>query len=388
MKVHGSHCRFEYIFTVWVRWLRVCALPEPHIAAVLGVGPAELAEYVAPRHARQPSGPPRGLRGRPGSIHAHTATRVRRLADLGYQPDRIAKIVAVPIAAIRSFLARTRPVRGTALVKPRTKAEHTQLIRRQRRRERRLARRPPRPPKPERPVVDPAEAWRYTDNGEPPRSVELPTIAAAEPAELAPIVAKPPAAEPLPTNTWVGPTSIQGGGHTKLGETQIQEASDLLRSGLSYPVVARQFDVSVNTLRRSVGDIGPRRKQATYPTEAQRFSHGVVRWDMGLEPPGRSVLVECDCGRARRIQARDIVRQISTFTGMCDQCQRALWLSGMVPGKGIGEAHYNAKLTESDVLEIRRLHDEGRSMCGLARQFDVSAGNIRAIVRRETWAHL
>ena len=48
----------------------------------------------------------------------------------------------------------------------------------------------------------------------------------------------------------------------------------------------------------------------------------------------------------------------------------------------------NAKLREGDVLEIRRLKDEGVPMDHLAASFSVSRANIEAIVYLRSWRHL
>lgn len=59
---------------------------------------------------------------------------------------------------------------------------------------------------------------------------------------------------------------------------------------------------------------------------------------------------------------------------------RAGWLSG--------EASPSAKLTESDVIEIRRLAAEGVSQFILADQFGVQQPQISRIVRRKSWRYL
>ena len=46
MNTRGTHRRFAQCFTAWVRWLRICAVPDEHIALVLDVTAAELAEYI------------------------------------------------------------------------------------------------------------------------------------------------------------------------------------------------------------------------------------------------------------------------------------------------------------------------------------------------------
>jgi hypothetical protein len=57
----------------------------------------------------------------------------------------------------------------------------------------------------------------------------------------------------------------------------------------------------------------------------------------------------------------------------------------------IGEENPMAKLTEFDVLEIRRLYQKGVKGYGqeaLGSQFGIHRINIRKIVRRETWKHI
>lgn len=58
-------------------------------------------------------------------------------------------------------------------------------------------------------------------------------------------------------------------------------------------------------------------------------------------------------------------------------------------GGARGEASGSAKLTESQVLEIRRLYAMGNtSQAKLAKQFSMSVTPISLIVRRATWKHI
>jgi hypothetical protein len=45
-------------------------------------------------------------------------------------------------------------------------------------------------------------------------------------------------------------------------------------------------------------------------------------------------------------------------------------------------------LTEADVIEIRRLYDEGIGQTELARRFGSTQPNISFIVKRKTWTHI
>lgn len=59
-----------------------------------------------------------------------------------------------------------------------------------------------------------------------------------------------------------------------------------------------------------------------------------------------------------------------------------------VLGKRRGESHGNAKITEDDVREIRRLAASGTSQYAIARQFGMTRPNIGYIVRRTAWSHV
>lgn len=53
-----------------------------------------------------------------------------------------------------------------------------------------------------------------------------------------------------------------------------------------------------------------------------------------------------------------------------------------------GEEHLNAKLSASDVIQIRQLSEEGMEQKEIARLFGLSRRNVNGIVRRETWTHI
>lgn len=55
---------------------------------------------------------------------------------------------------------------------------------------------------------------------------------------------------------------------------------------------------------------------------------------------------------------------------------------------GRGETHQTAKLTEANVLEIRRLSKVGITQAAVAKQFSICVANVGLIVRRQRWAHL
>ena len=53
-----------------------------------------------------------------------------------------------------------------------------------------------------------------------------------------------------------------------------------------------------------------------------------------------------------------------------------------------GEQHGNAKLTENDVREIRRLRANGTPRQTVAQMFGISQSNVKQITARTAWAHV
>lgn len=52
-----------------------------------------------------------------------------------------------------------------------------------------------------------------------------------------------------------------------------------------------------------------------------------------------------------------------------------------------GKRHGKSKLTEDDVVEMRRLRDQGWTLERLGEKFGVTKTNVSFIVRRITWTH-
>ena len=53
-----------------------------------------------------------------------------------------------------------------------------------------------------------------------------------------------------------------------------------------------------------------------------------------------------------------------------------------------GRRNWNAKLTDSCVIEIRKLRASGVRLSVLAKQFEVSDSTIEAVVNRRNWKHV
>lgn len=56
--------------------------------------------------------------------------------------------------------------------------------------------------------------------------------------------------------------------------------------------------------------------------------------------------------------------------------------------KSRGVTHPQAKLTEDNVRQVRKLSKEGKSQRAIAKTFDVSRGTIEPIIKGETWKHV
>lgn len=53
-----------------------------------------------------------------------------------------------------------------------------------------------------------------------------------------------------------------------------------------------------------------------------------------------------------------------------------------------GENGINSKLTELDVIEIRKMRTKGLKQSEIAKQFDVARTTIRDVLSKKNWAHI
>lgn len=54
----------------------------------------------------------------------------------------------------------------------------------------------------------------------------------------------------------------------------------------------------------------------------------------------------------------------------------------------IGSKNGRTKLTEDDVLKIRKMHDEGVAKYLIAKSFNIGWSTVDHIIKRETWKHI
>ncbi len=53
-----------------------------------------------------------------------------------------------------------------------------------------------------------------------------------------------------------------------------------------------------------------------------------------------------------------------------------------------GSVHHNAKLTENDVIEIRKLYHSGEKPAKIAKIYRLNISTICSVIKRETWKHI
>lgn len=93
--------------------------------------------------------------------------------------------------------------------------------------------------------------------------------------------------------------------------------------------------------------------------------------------PGMQALHSCD--------VRECVNADHLFEGTCLDNVR----DKINKRRGIfGDRHPMAKLSESDVIAIRKKHSEGASHSALAASYGVTRSSVGKICRRLTWSYL
>lgn len=101
--------------------------------------------------------------------------------------------------------------------------------------------------------------------------------------------------------------------------------------------------------------------------------------DRGHPPPPERPLVLHHCDNRPCCNARHL------FSGTQTDNMRDAMAKGR---KATGECNGLAKLTETQVREIRRRYGAGETQRPLAREFGVGQTTVGSVVRLETWAHV
>jgi len=87
---------------------------------------------------------------------------------------------------------------------------------------------------------------------------------------------------------------------------------------------------------------------------------------------------------------------LSNLTTLCSSCHgreesllsQQYLLFGAIPGRRRGERNHNTKISNEDVIKIRKLYAAGDTMTELAKKFGMTRPGIANIVKRKTWNHV
>ena len=111
------------------------------------------------------------------------------------------------------------------------------------------------------------------------------------------------------------------------------------------------------------------------PIRAHRLSFKLMYGDMLLEKP--NICHKCD--------NRACVNPLHLFLGTHQENVK----DRTIKGRGVrGSKQWASKLTEKDVLEIRKLLTQNVNTLEIAKKFNVSRSNIQKIASREYWGWL
>lgn len=114
-----------------------------------------------------------------------------------------------------------------------------------------------------------------------------------------------------------------------------------------------------------------------------------VSWELayGPIPAGLQVLHTCDNRRCVNPAHLRLGTQADNIRDMWDKGRATYQTRPAIVGVE-GEAHPNAKLTEKDVLEIRKRVAAGEQHLAVARSYHVNPSTVWKIVRRLAWTHI
>lgn len=112
-----------------------------------------------------------------------------------------------------------------------------------------------------------------------------------------------------------------------------------------------------------------------------RKAHRLV-WEetYGQIPEGKYVCHRCDNRRC--------VNPAHLFLGTASDNSADMVAKGRARA-GVGESKPNAKLTASDIVDIRRAYATGKETYdSIAKRYGTTKQNVRAVVKRQSWKHV
>jgi len=115
-----------------------------------------------------------------------------------------------------------------------------------------------------------------------------------------------------------------------------------------------------------------------------KLHRAVVAAFIGPVPPGMHVNHKNGVKDDNRVENLEIVTpRENVLHGF-----RVLGRKGCNTKPNRGSAHHNARLTEDDVRELKRLRGQGFTQVRLAARFGISQTNVSRILRGEAWPHV
>ena len=179
--------------------------------------------------------------------------------------------------------------------------------------------------------------------------------------------------------------------HTKLTDKEAEQILALLAGGMSQREAGECFDSSQEVVSALVQGITKRHLPRpdgikSRPRYGEQSPNAKLK-----EDDVKQILQGLVDGKTRRELAERY--RVTTELISALVCGR-IWPhvprpAGIPAGQVRGEQQKNSKLTESDVLEIRRLYATGDySYASIAKIFPVHPGQILKIVRRIAWKHV
>lgn len=93
-------------------------------------------------------------------------------------------------------------------------------------------------------------------------------------------------------------------------------------------------------------------------------------------------------GSSRSDETKEKIRVAFTGRAITDEAKAKMSEARKAAGHARGSSHPKTKLTETDVIEIRRLYENGEKPKQIAVLYDLPASTVSNIVARRSWAYI
>lgn len=118
----------------------------------------------------------------------------------------------------------------------------------------------------------------------------------------------------------------------------------------------------------------------------------VYEFEIGPIPKGLIVCHRCDsppCVNPTHLFLGTNASNSADMVGKSRQSKGKDHVVAILPNRPRGSQHHNARFTEEQVIEMRRLYDSGEwSQRRIARKYNASQPVIQRIVTRNAWTHI